>query len=136
MSKLETTKKLSTLITFIVAAIITVLNVAQIVFIATTTKKTTIANYENECTELAKAYTGQLSGKVSEYFALLNAYTEADVVQSADNARIIRWLENHANIRPKAFDYVAWVDTAGNFDSDKKSHPNVKERDYFIQRKR
>ena len=130
---IKKTKKLSTLIIFVVAATITVLNIAQILFLASKTKAITTKSYEEECTELTKAYAERLSGKMTEYFALLSAYTNADIVKTGNNARIKAWLENHADIRPADFDYVAWVDSDGNFDSDKKSHAFVKDRDYFIE---
>ncbi|MCR4630715.1 MAG: HAMP domain-containing protein [Treponema sp.] len=124
-------KKLATLIILIVALTIIVLNVIQITFIAETTISKTTASYEEESLELTKAYASRIEGKLEEYYGLLSAYTTADVVQTGDPEQIVTWLQNHADIRAKDFNYVAYVDAAGNFDSDIGSHTTVKDRGYF-----
>ena len=124
-------KKLAILIILIVALTIICLNVIQITFIAETTSVRTSASYEEECQELARAYTSRVAGKLEEYYGLLYAYTSADVVQTGDAALIVEWLQNHADIRAKDFNYVAYVDADGNFDSDIKSHTTIKDRGYF-----
>ncbi|MBR1640159.1 MAG: HAMP domain-containing protein [Treponema sp.] len=125
------TKKLATLIIAVVAVTIIVLNVIQITFIAETSSAKTTESYEEECIELTKAYSSRIEGKLEEYYGLLYAYTTADVVQTGDAAQIVEWLQAHANIRHPDFNYVAYVDADGNFDSDIKSHTTIKDRGYF-----
>ncbi|MCR4578948.1 MAG: methyl-accepting chemotaxis protein [Treponema sp.] len=124
-------KKLAAIIIAVVAGTILVLNILQITFIAETTSAKTTASYEEECLELTKAYTSRLEGKLEEYYGLLYAYTTADVVQTGDPAQIVAWLQAHADIRAKDFNYVAYVDSDGNFDSDIGSHTTIKDRGYF-----
>lgn len=124
-------KKLATLIILVVGGIIALLDVLQITIIAETTSAKTTANYEEECAELTKAYASRISGKLEEFYGLLYTYTTADVVQTGDSAQIVEWLQAHDNIRAADFDYVAYVDADGNFDSDIKTHTTVKDRGYF-----
>ncbi|MCR4736091.1 MAG: HAMP domain-containing protein [Treponema sp.] len=115
----------------IVVLTIVILNIGQITFIAEKTSAATSKSYEEECSELARLYSERIGGKMDEYYGLLSAYTNADIVRTGDNAKIVEWLQSHADIRPADFDYVAWIDADGNFDSDKNSHTTVKDRSYF-----
>ena len=128
---MNTDSNLAFLIILIVALTIIVLNVLQITFIAETTISKTTASYQEECLELTKAYASRIDGKLEEYYGLLYAYTTADVVETGDPEQIVAWLRDHADIRAKDFNYVAYVDAAGNFDSDIGSHTTVKDRGYF-----
>ncbi|MCR5699124.1 MAG: methyl-accepting chemotaxis protein [Treponemataceae bacterium] len=123
--------KLATLIIMVVAFTIIFLNALQILFIASNTTKATTKSYLEECSEMTQAYAELMAGKVSEYYSLLYAYTNADIAKTGTDEQIVAWLQKHSNIRPKDFDYVAYVDADGNFDGDNKSHTVVKERSYF-----
>ena len=123
--------KLAFVIFGVVACTIIILNVIQITIIAETTSSKTTASYEEEAVELTRTYANRISGKLEEYYGLLYAYTTADVVQTGDPAQIVAWLQSHVYIRATDFDYVAFVDADGNFDSDIGSHTQVKDRSYF-----
>ena len=122
---------LAVLISIIVSAFLVVLNVSQITFIAVTTNARTTKSYEEQCVELTKAYTDRLAGKIESYYGLLFMYTTADIVNYGSTEQIVSWLRNHADIRFKDFDYVAYVDSEGNFFSDKNTQTQVKDRSYF-----
>ena len=126
-------RKLAVQIIAVVAATIVFLNVGQITFIAETTNDAVSSNYEEECKELAKAYADRISGKITEYYWLLSAYTSSDAALYGTNEEIVSWLQSREEIRDDAFDYVAWVDADGNFDSDIGTHTNVVDRIYFKQ---
>ena len=123
--------KLVTKILLIVLAVVGVLNVAQIFLISSNTRKIVGQSYEEECTELTRLYTEQLASKITEYTSLLQAYTNADVVKTGDPTQIVAWLQGNAEIRDPQFDYVAFVDRDGNFDSDINTHTTVTERSYY-----
>ncbi len=131
LAKTKKQTKLAFVIFGVVACTIIILNVLQITIIAETTSAKTTASYEEECLELTRVYADRISGKLDEYYNMLSAYTSADIVKTGEPADIVAWLQSHADIRSKDFDYVAYVDADGNFDSDKGSHTTVKDRGYF-----
>ena len=123
--------KLAAVIIIVLAFTIIVLNTLQILFIATNIRKANTKSYEEECSEITLAYAELMAAKLSEYYSLLYTYTNSDIARTGTDAQIVAWLQNNASIRPKDFDYVAYVDAKGNFDSDIKSHTSVKDRGYF-----
>ena len=124
--------KLVTKILIITLVVIGALSIAQILLISSHTRNIVGQSYEEECTELTKLYTKQLSEKITEYMSLLQTYTNADVVKTGDPAQIVAWLQSNADIRDPQFDYVAFVDREGNFDSDINTHTTVTERSYYL----
>mgnify|MGYP000680580806 CR=1 FL=1 len=73
-----------------------------------------------------------VNGKtLEEYIAHLDYYLNAEVVSEGDNEAIVEWLRSVEEKRYENFDYVAWVDSQGNFDSDIGTHTTIKDRDYF-----
>ncbi len=124
--------KLVTKILLVVLAVVGILNVVQIMLVSSKTRKIVGQSYEEECTELTKLYTEQLAQKITEYQSLLQTYTNADVVKTGDPAQIVAWLQSHPEIRDPQFDYVAFVDRDGNFDSDINTHTTVTERSYYL----
>ena len=113
--------KLVTKILLVVLSVVGILNVVQIMLVSSKTR-----------TELTKLYTEQLAQKITEYQSLLQTYTNADVVKTGDPAQIVAWLQSHPEIRDPQFDYVAFVDREGNFDSDINTHTTVTERSYYL----
>lgn len=87
--------------------------------------------YEEECSFVSRTYANLLSSKMSEFFSLLDAYTSADIIRTQDPKQIVEWLQSHENIRSKEFDYVAFVDLDGHFQSDIKTTAEVKDRSYY-----
>ncbi|MCR5401975.1 MAG: HAMP domain-containing protein [Treponema sp.] len=124
-------RKLAVIISTIVITIFVVLNVSQITFLAENTNAKTTASYQNDCNEIAKAYTDLLSIKMEAFYGLLYTYTSADVVKTGSTEEIVDWLHKHVDIRYEGFDYVAYVDEKGDFFSDKGTQTNVKDRSYY-----
>ncbi len=128
-------KKVSNLTLKIIAFVsITALAVYgfQTALISTSSTRNATRTYEEECRFVTSTYSNLLSSKIAEYFSLLDAYTSADVVKTQDPAQIVAWLKDHADIRNEGFDYVAFVDLDGNFNSDIDTTTTVKDRSYFI----
>ena len=128
-------KKRSRLVTkllIIVVAIIAVMTVVQTSVIIKRVRTITSSSYEEECKALTEVYVDLLSSKINEYKNLLQVYTNADIVKTGDPKAIVDWLQSHAEIRSPEFDYVAFVDLEGNFDSDIMTHTTVPDRSYYI----
>ena len=131
MSKMKKEKHLLTRILLIVAAMILIINTFQIVFIAERTKKITNQQIESDYTDLTKSYASQVVLKLSEYKTALDFYINSDAAQTGDTEEIVDWLRTTTSKRNKIFDYVAWVDETGKFQTDNGNETFVTQRDYY-----
>lgn len=131
MSKMKKEKHLLTRILLIVAAMILIINTFQVVFIAERTKKITNQQIESDYTDLTKSYASQVVLKLSEYKTALDFYINSDAAQTGDTEEIAGWLRTTTSKRNKIFDYVAWVDETGKFQTDNGNETFVTQRDYY-----
>ena len=131
MSKMKKEKHLLTRILLIVAAMILIINTFQVVFIAERTKKITNQQIESDYTDLTKSYASQVVLKLSEYKTALDFYINSDAAQTGDTEEIVDWLRTTTSKRNKIFDYVAWVDETGKFQTDTGNETFVTQRDYY-----
>lgn len=131
MSKMKKEKHLLTRILLIVAATILIINTFQVVFIAGRTKKITNQQIESDYTDLTKSYASQVVLKLSEYKTALDFYINSDAAQTGDTEEIVDWLRTTTSKRNKIFDYVAWVDETGKFQTDNGNETFVTQRDYY-----
>lgn len=131
MSKMKKEKHLLTRILLIVAATILIINTFQVVFIAERTKKITNQQIESDYTDLTKSYASQVVLKLSEYKTALDFYVNSDAAQTGDTEEIVDWLRTTTSKRNKIFDYVAWVDETGKFQTDNGNETFVTQRDYY-----
>ena len=131
MAKMKKEKHLLTRILLIVAATILIINTFQVVFIAKRTKKITNQQIESDYTDLTKSYASQVVLKLSEYKTALDFYINSDAAQTGDTEEIVDWLRTTTSKRNKIFDYVAWVDETGKFQTDSGNETFVTQRDYY-----
>ena len=131
MSKMKKEKHLLTRILLIVAATILIINTFQVFFIAERTKKITNQQIESDYTDLTKSYASQVVLKLSEYKTALDFYINSDAAQTGDTEEIVDWLRTTTSKRNKIFDYVAWVDETGKFQTDNGNKTFVTQRDYY-----
>ncbi len=111
--------------------IIVTLSVLQVLICVRNMKKQLSEEYEDNFAMLTKSNAQLISGKIAEYTKQLQVYTTQDILQTGTDEGIVAWLQSHAEIRSSDFDYVAYVDAAGNFDADNMSHTTVSDRSYF-----
>lgn len=111
--------------------IIVTLSVLQVLICVRNMKKQLSEEYEDNFAMLTKSNAQLISGKIAEYTKQLQVYTTQDILQTGTDEDIVAWLQSHAEIRSSDFDYVAYVDAAGNFDADNMSHTTVSDRSYF-----
>lgn len=131
MSKMKKEKHLLTRILLIVAATILIINTFQVAFIAERTKKITNQQIESDYIDLTKSYASQVALKLSEYKTALDFYINSDAAQTGDTEEIVDWLRTTTSKRNKIFDYVAWVDETGKFQTDNGNETFVTQRDYY-----
>lgn len=131
MLKMKKEKHLLTRILLIVAATILIINTFQVVFIAERTKKITNQQIESDYIDLTKSYASQVVLKLSEYKTALDFYINSDAAQTGDTEEIVDWLRTTTSKRNKIFNYVAWVDETGKFQTDNGNETFVTQRDYY-----
>ncbi|MCQ2240861.1 methyl-accepting chemotaxis protein [Treponema sp.] len=107
------------------------LNAIQLIVISNYTKKEMKMTSEDAYSTMTELFSSQITAKIDEYNAELATYTKNHINRTKDPAQIVAWLRENSDIRPEDFDYVAFIDKEGNFDSDIGSHTNVKDRDYY-----
>lgn len=123
--------KLFIFVAGIVAAAILLLNVVQVLIIASVMRGTIKEESMREYGQFADSYADIVSTTLEKYFAHLDYYVNADVVKTQSTPQIVEWLRANESVRDRDLDYVAWVDNSGEFYSDVGTHTNVLERDYF-----
>ena len=131
MEKKELKGKLVVKLLLTIAATFVLLNAIQLVVISSYTKKAMKTTAEENYTTMTELFSEEISSKIEEYYAELATYTKNHINRTKDPAQIVEWLRANEDIRPEDFDYVAFVDKNGNFDSDIGSHTVIKDRDYF-----
>lgn len=131
MEKKEKKGKLVIKLLLTIAVAFIALNAIQLIVISNYTKKEMKVSSEDDYSTMTELFSNQITGKIDEYYAELATYTKNHINRTKDPAQIVAWLRENGDICPEDFDYVAFVDKEGNFDSDSGLHTNVKDRDYY-----
>ena len=103
----------------------------QLIVIVNLTKKDLLEDAYSKYSELARSYSSEISSVLEKSKVGMDVYVNADVCKTENPAEIVSWLQAHAYFRRAWFDYVAFVDQDGNFESDIGTHTVVTDRDYF-----
>lgn len=123
--------KLSVSIGIQTSLIIIFLVAIQLIVIVNLTKKDLLEDAYSKYSELARSYSSEISSVLEKSKVGMDVYVNADVCKTENPAEIVSWLQAHAYFRRAWFDYVAFVDQDGNFESDIGTHAVVTDRDYF-----
>lgn len=123
--------KLSVSIGIQTSLIIIFLVAIQLIVIVNLTKKDLLEDAYSKYSELARSYSSEISSVLEKSKVGMDVYVNADVCKTENPAEIVSWLQAHAYFRRAWFDYVAFVDQDGNFESDIGTHTVVTDRDYF-----
>ena len=123
--------KLSVSIGIQTSLIIIFLVAIQLIVIVNLTKKDLLEDAYSKYSELARSYSSEISSVLEKSKVGMDVYVNADVCKTENPAEIVSWLQAHAYLRRAWFDYVAFVDQDGNFESDIGTHTVVTDRDYF-----
>ncbi|MCR4734170.1 MAG: HAMP domain-containing protein [Treponema sp.] len=115
----------------IIAASMVVLSMLETVIVVENTRTQVEKINIDRYVDMATSYSTTISKKLEEYMARLDYYVNADVVATEDDEQIVEWLRAHENKRSEDIDYVAWVNSNGDFYSDIGTQTNILDRDYF-----
>jgi len=115
----------------IIAISMVIFNGIETTFVVENTKNQVRTLNTERYEEMAQDYTRGIARIFDEYFAYLAYYINADVVQTKDTEQIVDWLHSVESKRFRGFDYVAWVNTDGEFYSDIGTKTVIEDRDYY-----
>ena len=105
--------KISVILCCILVGMILVINVVQGILISTFTKKSTSESYAMDCTQITNAYSLAIANKISEYMNQMTFYSDADIVSSGNDEKIISWLKEHNGTRKTYFSSVLYAGKDG-----------------------
>ncbi|MGN0729637.1 methyl-accepting chemotaxis protein [Treponema sp.] len=111
--------------------IIFVLMSVQLVAVSFFVRKSLFKSSKSNYQEFARLYSEDVSAELEKTKAKMDFYVKAPVCRTKDSSQIISYIIDNASVRESEFDYVAFVDRQGNFNSDIKTYAFVKDRDYF-----
>jgi len=87
--------RISVILCLCLVALILLMNVVQGFLISSFTKKSTAESYAMDCTQITNAYSLAIANKISEYMNQMSFYSDADVVSSRDDEKIVKWVGNN-----------------------------------------
>ena len=123
--------KISVILCWMLVAIILVINAVQGVLMSSFTKKSTAESYAMDCTQITNAYSLAIANKISEYMNQMTFYSNADVVSSGDDQKIISWLKEHNGNRKTYFSSVMYAGKSGVGYNDIGETENVSNLDFY-----
>ena len=108
-----------------------ILTSIQIFALSRLAKTRSRADHVESYVMLTHAINLSLERTVEGYFKELDAYVNADIMDTGDFDAAGRWLQAHPEIRSNDFDYIMLCDSSGLSYNDNGTRTNIKERDYF-----
>ena len=102
--------KISVILCVILVGLIFIINAVQGVLMSTFTKKSTGESYAMDCSQITNAYSLAIANKISEYMNQMTFYSNADVVPSGDDQKIITWLKEHNGTRKTYFSSIMYAE--------------------------
>ncbi len=115
----------------IISVVVVVLFVIQVVIISVYSKRKLSEQAELQYSELSRLVADDISKEFEKLKVKLDYYVKADVCKTVDTDQIVKWLINHADRRDPDFDYVAFIEPSGFYQSDINTTTWVNDRSYF-----
>ena len=123
--------KISVILCVFLVSLVLTISVAQVIAISTFSKKSTVESYAMDCTQITNAYSLAIANKISEYLNQMTFYSDADVVMTGDNQKIVTWLKEHNGTRKTYFSSVMFAGKDGIGYSDIGGVENVSGERFF-----
>ncbi|MCR5252746.1 MAG: methyl-accepting chemotaxis protein [Treponema sp.] len=98
---------------------------------STFTKKSTGESYAMDCSQITNAYSLAIANKISEYMNQMSFYSDADVVASGDDAKILTWLKEHNGTRKTYFSSIIYAGKDGRGYTDVGGIENVSNERFY-----
>ena len=125
--------KISVILCWMLVGIILVINTVQGFLMSSFTKKSTAESYAMDCTQITNAYSLAIANKISDYMNQMAFYSNADVVPTGDDKKIITWLKEHNGNRKTYFSSVMYAGKDGIGYNDIGGTENVSNREFYKQ---
>ena len=123
--------RISVILCVILVGLILIINAVQGVFMSSYTKKSTGESYAMDCTQITNAYSLAIANKISEYMNQMTFYSDADVVSSGDDAKIVTWLKEHNGTRKTYFSSIMYAGKDGRGYTDVGGVENVSNERFY-----
>lgn len=123
--------KISVILCVILVGLIFIINAVQGVLMSTFTKKSTGESYAMDCSQITNAYSLAIANKISEYMNQMSFYSDADVVASGDDAKIVTWLKEHNGTRKTYFSSIIYAGKDGRGYTDVGGIENVSNERFY-----
>ena len=123
--------RISVILCVILVCLILVINAVQGIFMSKYTKKSTGESYAMDCTQITNAYSLAIANKISEYMNQMSFYSDADVVASGDDAKIVTWLKEHNGTRKTYFSSIIYAGKDGRGYTDVGGIENVSNERFY-----
>jgi len=122
---------LATLIMLTLFIVYELSNVGFTSIVTTSIQKSNVKVYEDECDLLTDSYALVVDTLLNQYIKQLDIYSNAKGAKADSSDAVREWFLTQTDIHSDDFDYVAFVDTKGNFYGDNGSRTTVTDRDYY-----
>ena len=123
--------RISVILCLFLVCLIFVINVVQGLLISSFTKKSTAESYAMDCTQITNAYSLAIANKISEYMNQMSFYSDADIVSSGDDAKIVKWLREHNGTRKTYFSSVLYAGKDGIAYNDIGGRENISGQKFY-----
>lgn len=117
--------KISVILCLCLVGLVLAINVIQGILTSVFAKKSTAESYAMDCTQITNAYSLAIANKISEYINQMSFYSDADIVATGDDAKIVTWLKEHNGTRKTYFSSVLYAGKDGKGYTDVGGVENV-----------
>lgn len=132
--KIKLTKRISFKLSLIMCFAVFGLFTAMIFIVCGTVRKQVKATTYDMAMNIAEGRADEIENWIAIYQNDLRIYTDADIIKTGDNAKVISWLQDHTNLRNKEYDYMFFCGEDGTTYRDTGlvgSKGGILERDYY-----
>lgn len=132
--KIKFTKRVSTRLSLIMCIAVFGLFTIMIFIVCGTVRKQLKASSYDMATNITQGRADEIVNWIAIYQNDLRIYSEADILKTGDNQKVIDWLQDHTNLRNKDYDYMFFCGVDGTTYRDTGlvgSVGGILERDYY-----
>ncbi len=123
--------KISVILCVILVSLVLAINIVQVIAISSFSKKSTVESYAMDCTQITNAYSLAIANKISEYMNQMTFYSDADVVATGNDEKIVKWLKEHNGTRKTYFSSILYAGKDGMGYSDTGGIENVSTERFY-----
>ncbi len=131
---MEKAKKRTSLISVliaIIALVFIVLTSGQLFLVTNYSNKSTGRSYAENCSQITQAYSMMLTNRLNMYLREIRYYVESDVVQTLDEAQIIKWMCDRNDKKSSNIDAMYFCTLDGTAYRDDGTVTNFRNEEFY-----